>query len=248
MSEPVNVVALAEGLTTDMFHQILDLAIDGRGRLPGARASARHHLEHHADPEAAVRALINQHTTMASGQGFATNWGGILVSMVTIPANLAAATFLQARVVAGIAHLRGYELTDPRVRTAILMVMLGPTAGQQLIDRGLLPSSAAAVATAPVFDEKLDTVVTRTLLDMTMNQLGGKRLGVMLGKRIPLIGGGVGAVVDGWSTHRIAHYALRQLPSRRPKLRGWSVVTDGSSEDAAAQDSSEDTSAEDTSA
>ena len=31
----------------------------------------------------------------------------------------AAAAFLQARLVSGIAHLRGYELADPRVRTAI---------------------------------------------------------------------------------------------------------------------------------
>ena len=63
---------------------------------------------------------------MAGGQGFATNWGGFFVSLVTAPANMTAAAFLQARLVSGIAHLRGYELADPRVRTAILMVMLGP--------------------------------------------------------------------------------------------------------------------------
>ena len=112
------VIATAEGMTSDAFHRLLDLAIEGRGKLTGARAAASSLLRQRRDPEEAIRWLANQHIAMASGQGFATNWGGFLVSLVTIPANMAAAAFIQARAVAAIAHLRGYELNDPRVRTA----------------------------------------------------------------------------------------------------------------------------------
>lgn len=217
MSQP-GVVAVAEGLTADAFHQILDLAIKGRGKLPGAKASANKLLAKHRDPEIAVGKAVTEHIAMAGGQGFATNWGGFLVSVVTIPANLAASTFVQARLTASIAHLRGYDLSDPRVRSAILMVMLGPGATKTLVDRGVLPTSPLAIATAPVFDAKLDKQITKALLDRAMSQLSGKRLGVWVGKRIPFVGGGVGAVVDGWSTHAISRLAQDEFPSRRPRI------------------------------
>ncbi|WP_052459976.1 EcsC family protein [Tessaracoccus massiliensis] len=223
MTQPTDAVAVAEGLTADVFHEVLDLAIKGKGKLPGAKHAAKQLLLRHNDAEAAIRSMVNSHIAMAGGQGFATNWGGFFVSLLTIPANLAAASFLQARVVAGIAHLRGYELDDPRVRTAILMIMLGPGGNAELLEKGALPSSAAMVATAPVFDAKLDGQVSKALLDRAMNSMTGKRLGVWVGKRIPFVGGGVGAAVDGWATRSIAMHALEQLPSRRPKL-GRGVV------------------------
>lgn len=218
MTQRSDAVAVTEELTADVFHQLLDLAIKGKGKFPGAKHAAKQLLLRHNDSEAAINSLITSHIALAGGQGFATNWGGFLVSLVTIPANLTAAAFVQARVVAGIAHLRGYELDDPRVRTAILMVMLGPGGNADLLRRGVLPSSAVSVATAPVFDARLDGQVSKALLDRAMNAVTGKRVGVWVGKRIPFVGGGVGAAVDGWSTRSIAIFALEQFPSRRPKL------------------------------
>ncbi|MDO5068067.1 MAG: EcsC family protein [Propionibacteriaceae bacterium] len=218
-------VAVTE-MTADAFHQMLEIAIEGRGKLPGARRSARSALERLRDPEAAVAQVANQHILMAGGQGFATNWGGFLLALVTIPANLAASLFVQARAVAAIAHLRGYELNDPRVRTAILMVMLGPRAAERLIRSGQLPSSPAAVATAPVFDARLDERVSRALFEITMNQISGKRLGVFLGKKIPFVGGGVGAVVDGWSTNAVVRHAMREFVSRRPRIAPYAEAVE----------------------
>ena len=226
MAQPNNVVAIADGVPADLFHQLLDLAIKGRGKLPGVKTASGKLLSRHKDAEAAISRLITEHVALASGQGFATNWGGFFVAFATIPANITASTFVQARMVAGIAHLRGYELEDPRVRTAIAMIMLGPGAATTLIHRGVLPSSPFVVATAPMFDAELDRQVCRSLVERIMNQLSGKRLGVFLGKRIPFVGGGVGAAVDGWNTHSISRHALAELPSRR--RRG----TSGTSEQA----------------
>lgn len=211
------VVAVAEGFTADVFHELLQLAIEGKGKLPGAKQAANQLLAQRSDPEAAVSQMIAQHVAMAGGQGFATNWGGFFVSLLTIPANIAASSFLQARLVSGIAHLRGYEVGDPRVRTAILMVMLGPGAMAHLVSTGVLPSSPLVVATAPVFDARLDGQVSRALLDRALNQVTGKRLGLRLARGIPLVGGGVGAAVDGWSTRAIAIHAMNEFPSRRPR-------------------------------
>ena len=227
MSDNTNqALAVAEGLTASAFHEILDLAIEGRGKLPGAKHTAKQLLLQKNDAEDAISRMVTSHVAMAGGQGFATNWGGFFVSLLTMPVNVTAASFLQARLVAGIAHLRGYELSDRRVRTAILMVMLGPSGNAALISKGVLPSSPLVVATAPVFDARLDGQVSKALLDRALNQLGGKRLGVWVGKRIPFVGGGVGAAVDGWSTLSISRHAEAEFPSRRPKLTGVGVEAD----------------------
>lgn len=226
MSTQNQAIALTEGLTANVFHEILELAIEGKSKLPGAKHAAKSLLVQQGDAEKAIARMITTHVAMAGGQGFATNWGGFFVALVTIPTNVAASSFLQARLVSGIAHLRGYELSDPRVRTAILMVMLGPSGNAELVSKGVLPSSPLVVATAPVFDARLDRQVAKALLDRAMNQVTGKRFGVWLGKRIPFVGGGVGAVVDGWSTRSIALHAMQEFPSRRPKLTRTVVQSD----------------------
>jgi hypothetical protein len=207
----------AENISADVFHQILALAITGKGALAGAKTTAKQQLEKTGDPESAIRSIVNQHLALAGGQGFATNWGGFLLSVVTIPANIGAHAFVQARMVAAIAHLRGYELDDPRVRTAILMCMLGPSAGAALVSKGALPSSPLVVATAPVFDSHLDGTVAKVLLERAMSSVSGKRLGLMLARGVPFVGGGVGAAVDAWNTRTIARHTLGALPSRRRK-------------------------------
>lgn len=210
-------LAMAENISADLFHQILDLAIEGRGALSGAKEIAKSQLEKYSDAEQAVNAVIRQHLILAGSQGFATNWGGFFLSLLTIPANVAASSFVQARMVAAVAHLRGYELSDPRVRTALLMCILGPSPQSTFAERSGLPTSPLAVATAPVFDAKLDGAVAKILAERTVSSIGGKRLGVMLGKGIPFVGGGVGAAIDTWSTRSIARYLLDNLPSRRAK-------------------------------
>lgn len=170
--------------------------------------------------------MIASHTAMAGGQGFATNWGGFFVSLVTAPANMTAAAFLQARLVSGIAHLRGYELADPRVRTAILMVMLGPNTAASLVSKGVLPSSPLLVATAPRSSTRAPEHPGRPRAARPLPEPADGQAPRRVGRQahIPLVGGGVGAAVDGWSTLSIARHAMHEFPNRRPKRSG-SVTT-----------------------
>ena len=95
----------------------------------------------------------------------------------------------------------------------------------ELGTRGIDPDHLARfLALATIFDARLDAQVARALLDRSLNQLTGKRLGVWVGKRIPLVGGGVGAAVDGWSTLSVARHAMHEFPNRRPRPSG-SVTT-----------------------
>jgi uncharacterized protein (DUF697 family) len=202
-----------------MLKRLVDAAVDGIDPLPSARVSAGRYLEKRGDVDQAIDALVAQHIAMASAQGFVTNLGGILTAIVTTPANLTGVIVIQIRMVACIAHLRGYDVNDNRVRTAMLMCLLGEEELAEGIATGTLPTTPLAVATAPVFDAQLDQVVCERVVTALLSGMGGKRLTAMMGRRIPLVGGGVGAAYDGYATHRIGVCARTHLVNRRRLTR-----------------------------
>lgn len=199
-----------------LFRNVLDAAIDGRGRFPGALAVADRHLTRAGgDHTRAADEVVEQHVRLAGAQGFVTSLGGFAILPLALPANITGLAVLQARMVAAIAHLRGYDLGDPRIRTAVTACLLGDETVTELVRRGTLPSTPLAIATAPVHDVELDNRVATELGAILAAQVGGKRLSLTVSRRIPLLGGGVGAVVDAVATYRVGRYAQSELPPRR---------------------------------
>jgi hypothetical protein len=198
-----------------VLRQVLEIAIDGYQRFPGAEKVAERHLaKHDGDAELAVDTVIEQHIRLASVQGFVTSIGGLVTLPVALPANLTGIAVVQARMVASIAHLRGYDLGDPRVRTAVITCMLGEDGVTDRLKKASLPTSPLAIATAPVFDPELDRLVSGEVVGELIARISGKRMGLMVTRRVPLLGGAVGAGVDGWSTYRIGQYADKSLVRR----------------------------------
>jgi len=198
------------------LRHVLELAIDGYGRLPGAKAAAARQLQRTGGSvDGAIAGIIDVHVRLASAQGFLTNLGGVAAMPVTVPANLAGLAVVQVRMVAAIAHLRGYDLDDNRVRTALVMCLLGGEEVAKHIAEGTLPTSPMAVATAPMFDPELDRQVAEEVVGDLAARIGGKNMALLVTKRVPLLGGGIGAVMDGLATHQIGRYAKGELLRRR---------------------------------
>ncbi len=124
-------------------------------------------------------------------------------------------TLVQCHLVAGIAHLRGYDLENPRVRNAILACMLGEDSVTSLVKKHRLPSSPMALATSPVHDPVLDDTLSREVTTEIIARAAGKRAVTLIGRRVPLIGGAVGASSDALSTWQIGQYAADELRDRR---------------------------------
>ncbi len=205
----------AAPIAVSTLRKILDLAIYGTDSLPGAKDTAAKQLGKHGKPDEAIKTLIRNHVALAGAQGFLTNVGGLLTLTVTLPANLVGVAVVQARMIAAIAHLRGYDLEDYRVRTAIQMCLLGRTNTRMHLVAGSLPTTPMAVATAPMYDPELDERVSEMVLGTLMAQMGGRKVSVLFARRIPGLGGGVGAVMDGFSTKTVGDYACEQFVSRR---------------------------------
>ena len=157
--------------------------------------------------------VIENHVRFAGAQGFVTNIGGLVTLAVTIPANIAGLTLLQCRMVAGIAHLRGYDLDDPRVRNAILAAVLGEEQVLRLIKIKQLPGTPMALATAPVHDPGLNQVMAAQVASAMVTGVAGKRLAISASKRVPVFGGLVGASTDAWSTWKVGRYVAARVPA-----------------------------------
>ena len=143
-------VKVAPKQASRFVRQILDLAIDGYGRYPSAAAAGDRRLrEASGDVDQAIHSVIETHVRLAGVQGFVTNLGGVVTLAVTIPANVAGLAILQCHMVATIAHLRGYDLDDARVRNAVVACMLGDEGVRNLVRHKRLPSSPMGIATSP---------------------------------------------------------------------------------------------------
>jgi uncharacterized protein (DUF697 family) len=198
-----------------VLRQVLEIAIDGYQRFPGAEQVAETKLaKTGGDAQLAIDAVVDQHIRLAGVQGFVTSIGGLVTLPVAMPANLTGIAIVQARMVAAIAHLRGYDLDDPRVRTAVITCLLGEDGVTDRLKKSSLPTSPLAIATAPVFDPELDRQVAGEVVAELIARISGKRMALTVTRRVPLLGGAVGAGVDGWSTYRVGQYADKSLVRR----------------------------------
>jgi hypothetical protein len=210
------VLKSAPAITSNFVRQAFDRAVDGVGPLRGAAEAADHRLaQHDGRVDKAIASLVESHVRLAGVQGFLTNIGGMVALTVTVPANISGLALLQCHMVAGIAHLRGYDLADPRVRNAVFACMLGGDSVNLLVKRKKLPSSPMAIATAPTYDPTLDDRIATEVANELLARVAGKRTVAAMGRKVPVIGGGFGAVTDGYATYQVGRYAAKELRSRR---------------------------------
>ena len=106
-------------------------AVDGMPGLEGAEDLAARYGARHANPDEAVAALIAWQTGVAGAAGFVTGCGGFVSLPVAMPANLASALYIQARLIAAIAHLRGHDIRSDEARMLALACLTGSRAAER---------------------------------------------------------------------------------------------------------------------
>jgi hypothetical protein len=196
-----------------LVQALLDAGLDGRGPLRPASAIADAARRRSSGPDEAVERIVRLHVAGGVVGGFVTGLGGFVTMPVALPVNVAEFYVQATRMVGGIAHLRGYDVGDRHVRTAVLLTLVGSRADEVLAKAGMATGGGAITKLA------LGKLPPAAL--MVVNKAVGFRLvrGVFervfsrLGRGLPFLGGIVGAVVDGWMMKRIAEQALVEFPA-----------------------------------
>ena len=206
------VTEIAPNLSAAFVHQALAKAISGVGPLPSAALAADKQLtQNSGDVERAIHDVIENHVRYAGIQGFATNLGGLVTMAFTVPTNITGLALIQCRMVAGIVHLRGYDLDDPRTRDAILASLLGEERVLKLVKSRDLPGTPMELAAAKVHDASMDSLIANEVASELITRAAGKRLATTVGRRVPVVGGVVGAGTDAFVTWRVGRYVDREF-------------------------------------
>lgn len=194
-----------------IVERLLDVGIDGRGPFDSAREVAQAALAKHGSPERAVDAIVKSHLRLAMASGFVTSVGGFITLPVALPANVTGFYVLATRMVAALALARGYDLAQPQVRSAVLLTLVGADADDLLAKAGVVVPAGRLTALAA---ERLPgpvLMVVNKAIGFRLLAMSGRSVFARFGRAVPLVGGAVGAGLDGWILHKIAGQARREF-------------------------------------
>lgn len=199
-------------LTEFKLMQVLDWsyekAVNGLPGMENAEELANKYISKSSSIDDAIDQFISWQQAKCATSGFITGLGGIITLPVSVPANISSVIYIQTRMIATIANMKGYDLKDDQVRTLVYVSLTGQSAADILKQSGI----------------KLGTNVAKSLVKKipgevikNINQKVGFRLltkfgqtGVInLGKCIPLVGGVIGGTVDAIGTRTIGKTAKK---------------------------------------
>ena len=169
-------------------------------------------LDEHDDIDKAIQRLILESVEAASVNGFVTGLGGFIAMPVTIPANMAGALVINARLAGAIAYLRGYDPTDPHVRTVATLIAVGSNAQQIAKTVGIKVGQKVAMEAIKRLPIALIRQINKKVGFMLLAKYGTKRSVITLVKGVPLVGGVVGGAVDGTMTSLVGRTARAMFP------------------------------------
>jgi hypothetical protein len=153
-----------------------------------------------------VQGFIDWQTAKAGAGGFLLGLPGIVTSAVSIPADLTMTTYIQLRMVAVIALLRGWDIKTNGLKTASLLCLLGSGAAAFLEKLGLPSRGASAPQVfaglpAPLL-QRIDGLIAAKLI------VSAAKTGTIgMVKFVPVVGGLVNGALDGLATRSIGRQA-----------------------------------------
>lgn len=200
---------------SELVRRLVDLGIDGRGPLPPAAGAAAAARRRHAGTEDAIDALLSGATRSVAVEGFVTGLGGFVTLPVALPANLLGFYVIATRTVAGIAALRGYDLSQPEVRSAVLLTLTADDAPSLLSKFGIGGSGGlvARLGRKQLSGPGLG-VLNKAVGFQLLTRFGRSGLISRLGRGVPFAGGLIGAGSDVVQLRRTARAARAAFPEQ----------------------------------
>ncbi|WP_370892396.1 hypothetical protein [Janibacter sp. GXQ6167] len=200
-------------VAASLVENLLQVGIDGKGPFDSASEVADAALaKHKGNADKAIKEVQRSHLKLVAGNGFITGLGGFIVLPVAMPANILGFYVVATRMAAAVAKLRGYDITDPAVRSAVLLSLVGADAAEILGKAGLVaPSGKVTSMALKQLPGPALMVVNKAIGFRLVTKAGSSAL-TRFGKYIPVVGGGIGASVDSWMYNQIATNVKQEFP------------------------------------
>ena len=201
------------GAIDRLVEMLVDTGLEGRGPLSSAREVADQALARSGgDAEQAIAAVARATTLKGGIGGFVTGIGGFVTMPVSLPVNVAEFYLQAVRMVGSIATLRGYDVSEPRVRTAILLTLVGSDSDEVLKKAGMSTAGSRVTSYALKGLPPAALMVVNKAVGFRLMRGVSEKLLSRLGRGIPVAGGLVGGGIDGFMMKKIADHAMKEFP------------------------------------
>lgn len=153
--------------------------------------------------ENAINLLVRKHVVMAGVAGAATSIGGFTWAPITYPTNIACVIYLQLRLIAMIAHIRGWDVRRQEVKALCLACLAGISAKEvgSVVALGVRCETMHSIIMS--LPEKLLTDLVQSLRIRCVTRIGTSKFAICC-KMMPAVGAILSGCVDAYSTADIA--------------------------------------------
>ncbi len=199
---------LNESKMTQVLEWAFDKAVNGLPGTDTVEELAESYLRKNSSVEKAIDNLIRWQNAKGVTSGFLTGLGGLITLPVAIPANIASVMYVQIRMIATIAQMRGYDLKDDQVKTFVFVCLTGQAAAEILKPAGVKLGVALANQAIKKIPGEVIKAINKAVGIRLVTKFGEKGI-VNLGKAVPLVGGIIGGTVDGIGTNTVGKTAKK---------------------------------------
>ena len=203
---------MKKSLTESKLRQVMDWsydkAINGFKGMEGADELARNYLSKSDSTDEAIDKFIKWQQAKGATSGFLTGIGGLITLPIAVPANITSVLYIQIRMIATIASMRGYDLKDDQVKTLVFLALTGQGATEILKQSGIKIGHGITGALIKKIPTEIIKAINQKVGFRLLTKFGEKGV-VNLSKCIPLVGGLIGGSVDGTSTRIIGKTAKK---------------------------------------
>lgn len=199
---------LTESKVNSLLDWAYDKAINGIPGTDSADELAESYLLKHSSLDEAIDSLIRWQNTKSTTSGFLTGLGGLITLPIAIPSNIASVTYVQIRMIAAIAHMRGYDLKDDQVKSFVFVCLTGQSASNIIKQAGIKTGTAITKQAIKKLPVEIVRSINKAVGFRLVTKFGEKGI-INLGKALPLVGGFIGGTVDGVGTNIIGKTAKR---------------------------------------
>jgi len=193
-------------ITEDDIMRLLDLtynaALKGIPGLGTAEELAEEYIKKAPTIDEAIDKLIFWQTSKCTASGAVTGLGGIITLPVAIPANISSTIYIQARMIAAIAYMRGYDIRDDTVKSLVYMCLCGNAAKDIAKQLGIKLGNKVMFNMIKKLPGKIIIEINKKVGFRLLTKFGQTGI-VNLGKMIPLVGAVVGGGFDLVTTRTI---------------------------------------------
>lgn len=204
MSEILN-----QGVIMKALDYCYGLAVDGG--IPGTGTAEDMAQSYRSGNDSLLdkgRQLVNWQVAKAATSGFLTNLGGLITLPVAIPADFAAMSYIQIKMVAAIAALGGHDIHDDRCKTFVYVCLCGNTVAETIIkDVGIKVGTKLGVQAINRISGATLTRINQTVGFRLITKFGETGT-VNLVKWVPLVAGCVCGSVNGVMTKGVGEAAI----------------------------------------